>query len=284
MPLVNCPECGHDISDSAVACPSCGRPVNIAPPPVRPVVARTEPRSEGIPPWAFVAMGVVAVLVIFFIFAMMSRDDDAANSNLRVAVNTSAPPARDTMTTDSRSAIPPSDVAPSDALPAPPPEMPTSESTVPGSQTSVNTDRGVVRIEARVISDNGTPQAVRNERFYLLEKDLEQILREARLQPIEGNSLSNSLALAVLDPSRYSDFHRSAMNAINENIEYSGTTDSAGKANMSDVEPGSYYLFGITKTADGFALWSSPVSVRAGENILNLTPQRIQRASGSGAS
>ncbi len=283
MPLINCPECGHDISDSAVACPSCGRPVKTEPLPVRPMVVRPERRPEGIPPWAFVAIGVAAVLVLFFMYAMMSRDDDPANTNLRVAVNTSAPPARSSTDLDNEVRSLPSDVSSiPDTSSAPPAEMPPSETTIPGSQTAVNQDRGVVRIEARVIAENGTPTAVRNERFYLLEKDLEQILREAELRPIEGNSLSNSLALAVLDPSRYGEFHSSAMNAINKHIEYSGTTDSSGKADMNNVEPGNYYLFGITKTGGGFALWSSPVSVRAGENILKLSPERVQSPSRTG--
>jgi hypothetical protein len=87
MPIVNCPECGHDVSDAAVACPNCGKPLGIRPvTPARPVVVN-ERDEGGIPPWAFVAMGVVAVLVLFFIFAMMGRDDDTANSNLRVSVD-----------------------------------------------------------------------------------------------------------------------------------------------------------------------------------------------------
>ncbi|MCA1590183.1 MAG: zinc-ribbon domain-containing protein, partial [Acidobacteria bacterium] len=31
MALLHCPECGHEISTSAVACPSCGRPLNARP-------------------------------------------------------------------------------------------------------------------------------------------------------------------------------------------------------------------------------------------------------------
>jgi len=28
MALIKCPECGRDISDSAVSCPNCGHPIN----------------------------------------------------------------------------------------------------------------------------------------------------------------------------------------------------------------------------------------------------------------
>ncbi|HSI88669.1 MAG TPA: zinc ribbon domain-containing protein [Pyrinomonadaceae bacterium] len=281
MPIVNCPECGHDVSDSAVACPSCGKPLGIRPvTPARPVVVN-ERDEGGIPPWAFVAMGVVAVLVLFFIFAMMGRDDDTANSNLRVSVEADRDSPRSS-STDSPSSSVPGYVPDSSASDSS--TVPSTDTTVPGSQSSVTSppDRGVVKIDARIVTREGQPEAVRNEKFYLLEKDLEQILREADLRPIEGNSLSNSFGLAVLYPDRYGDFHRKALDAINKNIEYSGTTDSSGKAELPNVEPGNYYLFGITKTPNGFALWSSPVSVRGGENNLNLAPQRLNEIQRSG--
>ena len=31
MALINCPECGKEISDKAVACPNCGNPINLQP-------------------------------------------------------------------------------------------------------------------------------------------------------------------------------------------------------------------------------------------------------------
>ncbi len=30
MSLINCPECGHEISDLAAACPQCGMPITLA--------------------------------------------------------------------------------------------------------------------------------------------------------------------------------------------------------------------------------------------------------------
>ena len=61
MSLVYCPECGHEISQNAVACPNCGLPIQdpavvvennpVVPPPA---VIRT--RKEGIPPWAIALM------------------------------------------------------------------------------------------------------------------------------------------------------------------------------------------------------------------------------------
>ena len=31
MALINCPECGKEISDKAISCPNCGNPMNNKP-------------------------------------------------------------------------------------------------------------------------------------------------------------------------------------------------------------------------------------------------------------
>lgn len=274
MSLSNCPECGHDVSTAAVACPNCGRPleINTVPPP-RPVIVNELPREQGIPPWAFAAMGIAALGILILAFVVFNRTDDTANSNLRVNVDrerTSRPASSETSTTT----VPSTSSAPV--------SVPESRTNVPGSQTEINSppDKGSVRIAAKVVSQNGSPTAVRNEKFYLLDKSLEEILDEAGLEPIEGNSLTNSLGLAVMYPERYGDFRQKAMAAINSKIEYSGTTDATGTANLSGVEPGGYYLFGVTKTGKGFAMWSSPVSINAGENVMDLAPARVTEISG----
>jgi len=58
-------------------------------------------------------------------------------------------------------------------------------------------------------------------------------------------------------------------------IKYAGTTDSNGKAQLGGINPDSYYLFGVVRSGNGFAIWSSPVSIVPGENVLDLTPQSI---------
>ncbi len=274
MSLIYCPECGHEISANAVACPNCGRPISA------PVVEKkyvVEPvavrRESGFPTWAFVPIAVVGVVLLFLVYVALRGPNESANTNISVRAGSRATPyepLRETRTTS----VPSTD---GQTVTLPPGQ--TTTTTVPGTTTSVPvappSDKGTVTINARVSPRTGTPQSVKSAKFYLLDKDVEAILSEARIEPIEGNDLMSSFGLATVYPERYGEFLRSAMRAVATHSKYSGTTDGSGNANMRDILPKEYYLFGITKVGRGFALWNAPVSVIAGQNNLNLSPQSI---------
>lgn len=234
-----------------------------------------ERQESGFPTWAFIPIGLLAVILLFIAYFALRQPEDSANINVNVASRRGSPePIRETRvpSTDSQSVtIPPS--GQSVTLP------PAQTTTVPGTTTAAPVapppDKGTVVINARVAPSRGSPQNVRNAKFHLLDKDVETILTEARIEPIEGNTLSGSLGLAVVYPDRYADFWRSAMRAIAAHSKYSSTTDGGGNANLQGIMPKEYYLFGITKVGRGFALWNAPVSVIAGQNNLNLSPQSV---------
>lgn len=275
MSLIYCPECGHEISTAAVACPSCGRPVSAKPAAVPRVVVEKEARTDSIPPWVIAPVIILGVLVLFGLIYLFTASDDNANADLALNVNTRrTESARSPVTTTDTTV--PSTSMPVSNDPPPPSYPPTSSQSVQGSQIDVpQTTKGTVVIDAKVSSRTGSPQPVRNTRFYLLDKDVESILSDADLDPIEGQTMAASLALATADQASYSDFYRAAMQALKEHIKYAGSTDTTGKAELGSVEPDSYYLFGVVRTGEGFAMWSSPVSVIAGENAVNLTPQPL---------
>jgi hypothetical protein len=152
--------------------------------------------------------------------------------------------------------------------------VPPSQTTVGGEQVSAPT-KGTAVIQAKVVTRNNSQQPVRNQRFYLLDKDVESILSDAHVEPIEGQTLTNSLGLGAMYPDRYGSFQQQALRAIKNHIKYAGSTDASGKAQLSGIQPDSYYLFGVVKAGNGYAIWSSPISIQAGENILDLTPQQI---------
>lgn len=268
MALILCPECGHEVSTTAAACPNCARPLH---PPVERKVIVTQPveTEGGFPTWALIPIGLLGIVLIFVAYiAFRGNSDDTANTN--VNVNLARRPTTETRSTTT-STVPASETTVS--------RPPTQTTTVPGSSTAPPVapapDKGTVVLNAKATSASGSTQAVRGTKFYLLEEDVESILREARVEPIEGNTLAGSLGLASVFPERYGDFQRAAMRAIAAKAKYSGTTGGTGGASLAGVEPKGYYLFGIAKIGRGFALWNSPVSVIAGDNMLNLSPQSV---------
>ncbi len=285
MSLIHCPECGNEISNEAVACPNCGRPRN-SPPPViqRNDVVTVAPREESFPKWIIAPMVILGAIVVFFLIVLLRNSDENANTqsnNVNVAIQRKTPDTRDT---PGRTQNPPNqiEVPPNSTTVDPPSATPVPQNIPPSSPINVPTvppDKGLVVIEAKVSTKNGTLQVVKNEKFYLLDKELESILADASLEPIDGQSLANSFGLAVLYPDRYSDFRRDSLNAVNKHIKYNTTTDGSGKASMKDVKPDNYYLFAITKTRTGFAIWSSPVNILGGENKLNLSPPQLNEIS-----
>ena len=273
MALIYCPECGHEISQSAVACPQCGRPINPtpAPAPMNRVIVREEPvESSGFPPW-LIPVALLGLGALVLLFYLMSREAEPTTSNMNVNITargSSTPRSEDRPA--SQTTIPPAETTvPSTGTSSLPP-MPPSSQTVPGTQTTVEPTTGKVALEAKIASPTGAPQAARNAKFYLLDQDVESILSSANVEPIEGQTLSGSMGLAAADPGKYGDFTRKAMAALQKHIKYSGTTDGSGKASLSNVKPDSYYLFGVTRTGKGFAMWNSNVSINAGDNNLTL--------------
>ncbi len=282
MALVVCPECGSEISDAAVACPTCGRPLRTIP-----VVKEVVPvNREGTDPkWVVIPIAVIAGVVLLFLFFFMRSGEDDANVNLKVNASRNGS-SRDVARSDSTVDSAPGSVStvPGSSTTVNPPVAsdvnPPSTSTVPGTSTGVSApQKGTVTVDAKIATRNGSAP-VRNARFYLLDKDVDLILTEARVEPIEGQTLMSSLGLAAAFPNRYGDFQRRAMAAIRNHVKASATSSSAGKAEFSNVEPNMYYLFAVTSNSEGFALWSSPVTIQAGSNVLNLTPQPLTDVSG----
>lgn len=282
MSLTNCIECGHEVSTTAVACPNCGHPLVKSEPTIQKRVVVGDTTNDEFPKWAIVpivALGAIAIFLLFAIFGGEDENADTKNINVKVATTSR-------QTSDRRNSEPDEVSVPSTSTEIPStttqtqtvPSQPVTK--IPSSDTRVEKDTtGKVNIEAKVMTKNGKIETVKAEKFYLLDESLENILREARLKPVNGQNLVNSFGLSVLYPEKYSDFNDDALDAINDHVKYETLTDGSGKASISDVKPDSYYLFGITKTATGFAIWSSPVTIQNGENKLNLSPARFNEFS-----
>lgn len=287
MSLMNCPECGHEVSTEAVACPNCGHPFAVHPTPVHPTpvsnprVVVAEPDRSDFPKWVIIPVVIVGALILFFAFALMKNNNED-DTKLKYNVNLSSRESEDKRETIITTSPPTQIEVPSDSTTViAPPTTSVPQTIPPSSQTEViNVPiTGSVEIDAKILTQKGATQSVKNEKFYLLDKDLETILSEADLEPIANQTLKSSFGLAIMYPEKYGNFQKDALNAINKHVKYDATTNTDGKASMKDVKPDSYYLFGITKNKEGFAIWSSPISIVEGENKLNLSPARLTEIS-----
>lgn len=281
MSLISCPDCGHEVSTSAVSCPNCGHPFAVQPNRVTaaPRVIVTEERSE-FPKWVIIPIVIVGGILLFMFFALFQNSEDDTSRRVNVNLDSERKTADEKVVR--RDSVPNQIEVPGSATTVATPPPSAIPQNVPASnQTEIVTipTKGDVLVEAKITTTDGTIQSVKKEKFYLLDKDLEMILSDADLEPIEGQTLSNSLGLAILFPDKYGEFQKDALNAIKKHIKYDVLTDSNGKASMKDVKPDGYYLFGITKNQKGFAIWNSRVTIVGGENKLNLSPVRITEVS-----
>lgn len=282
MSLINCPECGTEVSSTAAACPQCGHP--IAAPVAVPVVEKRvivtdPPRKESFPTWVLIPLILIGAVILFVVFMMLRKDDTAEQRNINVNIERARQPSTSTNISSGSSTVTvPSSSQPSTMTVPQTMETPSSVTTVPpgttaSSVTDTAPDKGLVNIEAKILTKTGTPQPVTKEKFYLLDKDLESILSQANIDD-GGQGVVNAFGLSVVNPGKYGETNEKALAAIKPHIIYSTTTDATGKAEIKDVKPKNYYLFGITKTKNGFALWSSPVIINPGQNSLMLDPVR----------
>lgn len=279
MSLIICPECAHEVSSAATACPNCAHP--FVRPTVQPrvVVQEFVEEDSGFPKWAFIPLGLLGVVLLFVLVAVLRNgDDDEAQRNINIKV-ASQPPTGNTRETTVRTDAPPNQiVVPSTAQPSqvivPPPStasVPTTTTTVQSAETVVP-DKGTVSLEAKVLGKTGGAQPVRNVRFYLLRKDVDSILNDADIENDTGQGLLTALGMSVVFPSQYGELNKKAFAAIGKQTAYNITTDGSGKAQLKDIKPDNYYLFAITKTGSGYTLWNAPVTIQAGQNALILPP------------
>src|SRR5262245_46416657 len=96
-----CPECGHELSDAAIACPNCGRPIRTAPVVEEVVVQRPPARDQDLPKWVYIPVAVIAglALLLLFILFVRNRQDDNTNVDVKVAANRKTSQTRETTQT-----------------------------------------------------------------------------------------------------------------------------------------------------------------------------------------
>ena len=136
-----------------------------------------------------------------------------------------------------------------------------------------------IPIKVAIIYNLGGPQAVARERFYLLSKDASQLWKEAGLlnaeklrvpsmtkQPSEESVFRFFFSLDMYrvgegKPSQFED-------AVKPFIVKTVDTDFEGDATFENVPDGVYYIYGVTETRSGYAVWNYKVSTQENKTVL----------------
>ena len=126
-----------------------------------------------------------------------------------------------------------------------------------------------VNLEAALIYKMGGVQPVARQEFYLLDKDLNEILTE------QGNYDLNDLVYPIANKEENSLL---TTEIIPKHIKYKLQTDFQGKAQLKDILPGIYYLYGNSETRGGRAVWNLKVDLKAGENSVILDQNNVAKA------
>lgn len=163
-------------------------------------------------------------------------------------------------------------------------------------KTAVAT-KGNLSIEAGVIVKSGDVKTVARTQFYLLDKDLETILREAGIKNfVSGNSggeqvsgiigqdagllgsrlprqelsYSRSYAMWSRFPNLYGEDLTKAQEALKPHIVATITTDFSGKGSASQIKSGNYHLVGTYRITNQAVFWYLPVEIKSGNQSLVL--------------
>jgi hypothetical protein len=134
-----------------------------------------------------------------------------------------------------------------------------------------------IPIKAAIIYNLGGAQAVAREDFYLLNRDFLQVWKESGLVNDKtlkelGVKLSDEqlFRLAFIEdrlrvlnkkPSKFDE-------AIKPYIVKTVTTDFEGNAIFENVPEGDYYIYGVTETRSGYAVWSYKISTNESKTVL----------------
>lgn len=142
----------------------------------------------------------------------------------------------------------------------------------PQSQNSV------LNVEAAVIYRSGEVVPVARTTFALLDDDLVTILREAGVRPTASTSriytdYGKAIMADIGFSARYGSlpdyqkFSSDLAAAVRSHVKYTFQTDFSGKASLTGVLPGKYYLFGIGSTRKSGVVWNLAIDTTTTSNV-----------------
>jgi hypothetical protein len=146
---------------------------------------------------------------------------------------------------------------------------------------------GKLEIEAAILYKMGGAQPIARNEFYLLGESADEILKESNLKPKQiakfeemaknvgiSNTSKNYNLLMLHSANQLSKLESDYLNSVRILMEKHAVktlkTDLQGKAQVSDLEPKTYYLYGYSETRGGGAIWNLPIDIKAGQNSITI--------------
>lgn len=127
---------------------------------------------------------------------------------------------------------------------------------------SCGSSTGTLQIEVQIVYNVGGPQPAARDTFFLFNVDPTELpIPNAR----HGDA--SSAALQITFPYRRADIDA----VIKPHVVQTVVTDFKGQATFENLKPGDYWLVGSTKTRSDDAYWLYKVSIKAGENKVQLS-------------
>jgi hypothetical protein len=145
-----------------------------------------------------------------------------------------------------------------------------------------SSQEGTLSIEAGLVYRAGDVKPVARTQFYLLDDNLETILKNAQITQIDlWKDLTPIQHFAAIQrgkkvdlPVAWSDEAKNALKqtdeAVKSHIVGTMTTDFNGKGQFEHIKPGKYYLMGVGGTDKQAIVWNLPIEIKSGNQTVIL--------------
>lgn len=145
--------------------------------------------------------------------------------------------------------------------------------------------QGNLSVEAGLVYKSNDVKPVARTEFYLLDDDLETILKNAKIKQVPVFvSLTPLQHFTAMQRAKKVDSSQGGINpsaelltaiaetdnAIKPHIVATITTDFNGKGQFENVKPGKYYLMGSAGTFEQAIIWNLPIEIKVGEQSVTL--------------
>ncbi len=150
--------------------------------------------------------------------------------------------------------------------------LPRDSQTTPFAQAVPKGD-ATLRLRAEVQFLNNKNRPAGFTEFFLLQEDLDSVLKSSRIRIPGGqgiDSFAELWARSVQRGYRYPGVAAAIRNSLASSSIARIKTNSVGQANLSKLKAGRYFVVGASTLGQVGVVWSKPFTLSPGSNDLSL--------------